>query len=302
MLYYFILNGVKDPGAIRASLEPQIAELGLESKFYVTTGVGDGTRFVRLYCDFHTDEEVCFVACGGSGTVNEVANGIIGHESKSMAIIPFGTTNDFIKYYPDRDFKDLRAMVEGETVQIDAIRCNDDYAINVLNFGFDSMVAYEANMLIEEGVNDPYGKAVTRSLLGHRFNSFRVEADGERISRGFTLLCTVANARWCGGQFLTAPEAVVDDGLMDVCLIHAMSLASFLFIIPKYRRGDHLKNEFCRTRMKFRKVRHFELSSRSLVRVSLDGEISASTHFDVDIVEKAVSLRLPALSEKEGAS
>ncbi|MBQ9400397.1 MAG: hypothetical protein IJU27_07150 [Bacteroidales bacterium] len=301
MLYYFILNGVKKPDEIRAGLEPQIAELGLESKFYVTTGVGDGTRFVRLYCDFHDDEEVCFVACGGSGTANEVANGIIGHKRKSMAIMPYGTTNDFIKYYPGRDFKDLRAMVEGETVQIDAIKCNDDYAINVLNFGFDAMVAYEANMLIEEGASDPYKRAVNRSIFRYRFNNYHIEADGERISKGFTLLCTVANARWCGGQFLTAPEAVVDDGLMDVCLIHSMSLASFLIIIPKYSMGEHLKNDYCRKRMTFRKARHFELSSRDLVRVSLDGEISASTHFVVDIVDKAVTLRLPSLP-KEGVA
>ena len=81
-------------------IQRQIGELCPGAMQYKTIGVGDGTRFVRSYCEFHQKEEVCFVTCGGSGTANEVGAGLIGYEHKSMAILAYGTTNDLTKYYP----------------------------------------------------------------------------------------------------------------------------------------------------------------------------------------------------------
>ena len=76
MYYIFIVNGREDKGHILEDLNRQIQEVGvgLDYEIYRTRGVGDGTRFVRIYCDLHPAAKVCFVACGGSGTMNEVAS------------------------------------------------------------------------------------------------------------------------------------------------------------------------------------------------------------------------------------
>lgn len=293
MRYIFVVNGRQDKSHIVPDLQKQIEGTGIDYVIYETKGVGDGTRYVRLYCEFHEKEDICFVACGGSGTVNEVASGIIGFENKSMAILAYGTTTDFIKYYPDRDFTSLKKILEGEKVQIDAIKCNNDYAINVINIGFDGRVAYEANRNIEAGVQDGYKKGVRTAVLGSRFNKLDIYVDGEKISKWRTLLCSVANAKYCGGQFLCAPNAVVDDGLMEVCLIRSCSLLSFLRILPFYTEGKHLSDQFCLTRMVYRRARHVEVKSKDLVFVALDGEIIAATHFVMDILDKAVTLVLP---------
>ncbi|MBP5210501.1 MAG: hypothetical protein J6Z27_01510, partial [Bacteroidales bacterium] len=100
MRYIFVVNGRRDKSHIMPDLQKQIEEVTIDHIIYETKGVGDGTRYVRLYCEFHDKEEICFVACGGSGTTNEVAAGIIGFENKYMAILSYGTSNDFIKYYP----------------------------------------------------------------------------------------------------------------------------------------------------------------------------------------------------------
>ena len=100
--------------------------------------------------------------------------------------------------------------------------------------------ALEKGFYAEEGIDveiDHINATSRKSSLGH------LRSGDVDIAMGQMLQAIVANARWCGGQFLTAPEAVVDDGLMDVCLIHSMSLASFLIIIPKYSMGEHLKND-----------------------------------------------------------
>lgn len=300
MNYIFVINGRYDKTEFQDEIQKQIDEVCPGATVYKTIGVGDGTRFVRSYCKFHQKEEVCFVACGGSGTFNEVAAGIIGYEKKCVAILAYGTTNDFTKYYPGRDHKSLKDIVRnGEEVRIDAIKCNDDYSFNVINIGFDANAAYQTNMYLEAGVKSGYVLGVIRSILTSRFNNFRIVVDGERITKGLTLLCSVSNAQYCGGSFKCAPRAKTDDGLMEVCLIRGISLLSFLIILPKYIKGTHLDSKFCMKRMVYRQAKKVELSSRDLMIVSNDGEILASDHFDMEILEKAVTLRLPGLKKED---
>lgn len=300
MNYIFVVNGRDDKAVFLDDIRKQIDEFCPGSMVYKTIGVGDGTRFVRSYCEFHQKEEVCFVACGGSGTFNEVASGLVGRENKCMAILAYGTTNDFTKYYPGRDHKSLRDIVKnGEEVKIDAIKCNDDYSFNVINIGFDSRAAYETNLYLEAGVKSGYVRGVIKAIFLSRFNNFRIVVDGERITKGLSLLCTVSNAQYCGGSYKCSPRAKVDDGLMEVCLIRAISLLSFLRILPKYAKGKHLDSKFCMRRMVYRQARKVELSSKDLMYVSNDGEILASDHFDIEILDKAVTLRLPGLKKEE---
>ncbi len=300
MNYIFVINGRPDKARFQEEIQKQIDELCPGAMQYKTIGVGDGTRFVRSYCEFHQKEEVCFVACGGSGTVNEVGSGLIGYSKKSMAILAYGTTNDFTKYYPGRDHKSLRDIIKnGEEVRIDAIRCNDDYSFNVINIGFDANAAYETNLYLEAGVKSGYLRGVLKSILTSRFNNFKMIVDGERITKGLSLLCTVSNGHYCGGSFKCSPRAKNDDGLMDVCLIRSISLLSFLIILPKYIKGEHLDNRFCMRRMVYRQAKKVELSCKDLMYVSNDGEILASDHFDMEILEKAVTLRLPGLKKED---
>lgn len=98
---------------------------------------------------------------------------------------------------------------------------------------------------------------------------------------------------------MCAPRAKNDDGLMDVCLIRGISLLTFLIILPKYIKGEHLDSRFCMRRMVYRRAKKIELSCRDLMYVSNDGEILASDHFDIEIIEKAVTLRLPGLRKED---
>ena len=105
MHYIFIINARSDKANIAADVERQIQEsrLGLDYEIYLTRGIGDGTRFVKIYCDLHPNAKVCFVACGGTGTLNEVVSGMVGSHDKQLALLAYGSTNDFTKCFPDRD-------------------------------------------------------------------------------------------------------------------------------------------------------------------------------------------------------
>ena len=297
MRYFFIVNGREDKQSILPRIESQLEGLDLQYDIYVTTGVGDGTRFTRIWCDLHPQEKACFVACGGSGTVNEVASGIVGFEGKSMAVLAYGTTNDFIKYYPGRDFRSVRDLLDGEDCRIDIIKANDSYSVNMINCGFDEAVAYRADRYIQEGRSNAYLKGVLGALLFSRRHSIKVVADGVPLNRRNLLLCTLSNGRYCGGQFLAAPRAVNDDGLIDVCLFHTMSLLMFGLVFKRYMKGLHLEDRLCRRHLEYVQARHVELRSKDLIYLSPDGEIVAARNFTVDLLPKALTLRLPKAND-----
>jgi diacylglycerol kinase (ATP) len=298
MHYIFIINARSDKAAIAADVERQIQEskLGLDYEIYLTRGIGDGTRFVKIYCDLHPNAKVCFVACGGTGTLNEVVSGMVGSHDKQLAILAYGSTNDFIKCFPDRDFTSLKKLLTGEPIAVDVMKVNDSYAINVINIGFDAMVASFANQFIEAGrVKNAFRKGIVKAIFTSRNNRIRVVADGERMNRRRLLLCTVSNGRYCGGEFLCAPRAELDDGWMEVCSFRPMLLLDFLRILPVYRDGKHLDTSWARKRLRYKRARHVEVISGDLVDISLDGEIFSSHTFQIDLLPKEVNLILPSL-------
>lgn len=299
MLYIFVINGREDKAFIMDDLMPQLKEVSIKYEIYKTTGEGDATRYVRMYCDFHREETVCFVACGGTGTLSEVVNGVIGFENKSVALLAYGSGNNFTLHFPGRNFRSVKDMIDGETQVSDVIKCNNDYSINVINLGFDSMAAYWGAQFILKGKDKPYLRGTVRSIILHRFNNYRITVDGERLTRGTTMFCTIANASHYGQNYKCAPNAVIDDGLMEVEVNRSTTLLAFVIMYRFFKDGRHVTNAFCRRRMKFRSARHVEISSKSLIYLCVDGETVASRHFDIDVIDKAVTLRLPVLRKEE---
>ena len=297
MHYLFIINGREDKEFIVEDVERQIKEIGtsLDYETYRTTGVGDGTRFVRIYCDLHPRQECCFIACGGTGTVNEVASGLVGFQKKYMGVLAYGETNDFIKYYPDRDFHSLRKLLNGETRKIDIIRVGDNYAINVVNIGFEAAAASYAYSRAEDGKrNHAIEWGILRALFTNMHNRIRVVADGKRMNFRSLFLCTLSNGRWCGGKYLCAPDADNEDGLIEFSLVRWMGLPTLLRILPHYQRGEQFKRNPGRRKFIRRQIRQATVSSRGLFNVCLDGEFCAGRSFDIEIIPKEINLILPS--------
>lgn len=302
MKYIYIINGRADKAPKYKELYDQLKLYPHPYDLYTTMGEGDATRYVRVYCDLHPNEEVCFVACGGDGIINEVASGIVGFQDKQMAILFIGgSTADFLECYPGRDFRDVKAMLEGTTQSVDIIKVNDSYSINVCNFGFDSTVAAHANSLISNGVepHKAFRRGVAYALLTSRFNRIRVEVDGQRIRHRLLLLCTLANGVQVGSEFRCAPYAKNDDGLIEVCYLRVMSLLRFLLTMNAYRKGEHLTHKFFKRKVIYRQAREVVVSSKDLFDICLDGEIIPGSHFNIKILPKAISLRLPTIKQQQ---
>lgn len=311
MKYIFIINGRADKATQYKDFYDQLKDFPHNFDIYTTMGEGDATRYVRLYCDLHPDEEACFVACGGNGIINGVASGLVGFAcsseqaarlagNKTMAILYFGgATEDFIINFPGRNFRSVKEMLAGTVTPIDVIQVNDSYCLNVINIGFNSKVASRANELVAKGksAHEAYTRGVINAILTSRYNRIKITVDGKRIARGPMVLCTVANGQRVGGEFNCAPDARVDDGLIDVCYFRAMSLLRLVMLIPLYRSGQHIGSRIAGKRVLYRQAREVKISSNDLIDIYIDGEQLTGASFDITILPKALPLRLPRVSE-----
>ena len=309
MKYIYIVNGRADKSPQYQDFFQQLKDIPHLHEVYTTLGEGDATRYVRLYCDLHPEEEICFVACGGNGIINGVASGLVGYmnsgdptseqcHNKTIAILYFGgSTEDFIINFPGRDFRSVQEMLDGTVTPTDIIQVNDSYCLNVCNIGFNSKVASRANELIAVGksAHQAYTRGVINAFLTSRFNRIKITVDGKRIARGSMLLCTVANGQRVGGEFNCAPDAKVDDGLMDVCYFRAMSLLRLLLLIPLYRSGKHIGSRVGKKRVLYRQASEVTISSKDLIDIYIDGEQLPGSQFHLKILPGALPLRLPKI-------
>ena len=217
---------------------------GLDVECILTKSPGHAAGTVRRLAE--TGQPLRFYACGGDGTVNEVANGAAGAANAAMTCVPTGTGNDFLKNFGDMAplFSDAEKLWDGPQFPLDAIDCNGRLALTVACSGFDAQVADDVHK---------YGKA---PFLGGRgsyifslaVNFFRrsfshqwtVTLDGERF-RGDFILAAVCNGRYYGGGFMPAAEARMDDGVLNTVLVKRVSRAAFLRLVGSYAQGGYYR-------------------------------------------------------------
>lgn len=273
---------------------PELCEL------YLTEKEGDATDYVLRRCDANTvGEELCFYACGGDGTLNEVAEGARSFPFARVGVVPCGTGNDFIKNFPGRDFTDLVAQRRGETVGVDLLRCNGRIAVNLCNLGLDANVARDIHIfkrLPLMGGPSAYLVSLVKNFFGRLGERAVVRLDGEEVARGSLLLVVIANGSYYGGSFKGAPEASVQDGLIDVSIVPTISRPRILSVLPRYQKGLHTTDPKLRELVLYRKCRRVELDYQSPVALCIDGEVTVASRVTAEVLPQALQVHLPALA------
>lgn len=251
------------------------------------------------------------IACGGDGTINEVANGLLRAESETeLGLLPSGTGGDFRRTFdiPQRPADAAKALRESETRSMDAGRVtfvNDAGAeesrffVNVASFGMGGDVIKRVKS--REGL--PAGAA---RLLGGRLSFaaaalqaavtfekplVRIALDGGAESQMHVANFCVANARYFGGGMKIAPNAKVDDGRFDVVAVGDVSALTVLANSYKLYLGTHLGMQEVRHALAQR-VRA-ESASDAFVKLEVDGEPVGRLPVTFEILPGALRLRCP---------
>jgi len=308
MKHVFILNPMAGDGKHLAELHKKLKSLD-GAELYETTAPADATRYVRKRCESDS-QPIRFYACGGDGTIKEVAEGIVGHPHASMSVYPIGSGNDFVKYFGGADgFFDLDAITGAEAVDTDIIHIRDDagvdaYSLNVCNFGFEAYVAKVMNKVRRKvliGGKNAYTTGIIAGIFCAMRNRGRVFADGEELApKGVFLLGTAANGGYVGGGYHCAPRASVTDGMLEICLVKPISIFTLLKLIGVYKAGKHLEDPRFQKYLVYRRAKQLEISSDKPFAICLDGEIIETTRFTA--TAKSGQIRFAAPAEKEPAT
>lgn len=299
MKHIFIVNNDAGEKSCLDIVKESIAKCDdtIDYEIYAPHSSGDSINFIKDYLENHPDEEVRFYACGGDGTINKVATGIVGFSNASMTALPFGTGNDYVKYFGSAEkFKNISSVIHGEERLVDIMKVNEKYALNSTHFGLDSVVAKAMNKLrrnIIFGKKRAYPFAVVWGFIAGMRNKCIVYADGEQLNTSDILLCTVSNGKYVGGSYFNAPNSLNDDGLLEVCLVKPVARLRFLGLIKYYVAGTHIGNPKFKDIVVYRQAKKVTIEGPEGFCVSIDGEIYKNSHVEIENLEKKIRFVVP---------
>ena len=248
MKHIFIINPTAGKSDSRQKIYDMADSLrsrhGLDVQCILTKRQGHAIELTRQLCE--SGEELRFYACGGDGTVNEVANGIIGYPNAAMTVIPVGTGNDFLKNFGDMAelFTDAENLWDGPQFPMDAIDVNGRIAMTIACSGIDARVAKDVHKYGESPLLDGKGSYVYALAINFLFKGiashWTVELDGKAVEGDYSLIA-VCNGRYYGGGFMPVAEAKMDDGVLNTLVVNKVDRITFLRFVGPYSKGNYAK-------------------------------------------------------------
>ena len=295
MKHLFIINPAAGKKESTAQLEQLLSRLSFEHEVAYTQKAGDARDIAEEAA--RSGEAVRIYACGGDGTLNEVVNGAAGYDNAAVTCVPKGTGNDFLKIFGEdyrKLFYDLEALAAGPQEAFDLMDCNGHLGIDVVCAGVDARIGADVhrykNWKFVSGmgayclslIEHVLFKGITRPMA---VKAGDIDWDGET-----TLLC-VCNGRHYGGGFMPVPEAMPNDGVLDMLVIPAVGLLTVARILGKYAKG--LYKNYPDLIWEHHGDTITYSSAREIVTV-VDGEVLRGKEFTVRLSEKKVNFFYPA--------
>ncbi len=295
MNHLFIINPAAGKGKT-LKLIPRIKKIFEDKKdkyfIEITKRPGHATEIAKQYSNSGIYR---IYSVGGDGTLNETLNGMV-NSSSSLAVIPSGTGNDFIKSIYNFSKHDkiediLFKMINGEEKYIDLCEVNDRYFINIASAGFDAEVAYNSikfKKLPFVGGKLAYILGIIRTVLNYRSYRLKINNDGREL-RVDALLVAIANGRYYGGGINVAPKAEIDDGLFNICVIEKVSRFKILTLFPKVIKGQHAEIK----EVSFYNGSNVKIHSEELIAFNIDGEITKGKEAEFRVVKNGIKIVCP---------
>jgi diacylglycerol kinase (ATP) len=247
---------------LRVPHEIRVSESGTDLELLARVAAEAGTRIVA--------------ALGGDGTASLAANGILG-TGAALAALPAGTGDDFAKAIGAGKLDAaIELLADPKTADLDVIEVTTGATkrnfINIAGAGFDSEVNETANgMTVKLGATGTYLVALLKTLSRYSPAAFTIQVDDERIELN-AMLVEVGSGPWTGGGMKVLPNAVMNDGMLDVCVVEALSRLAFLRAFPRVFLGSHTTHPKVRMRTGTRVL----VEANRRVLVYADGELVGS--------------------------
>jgi lipid kinase YegS len=261
---------------------------GIDLRVRIPWNKRDKRRVVREALDAGSTR---IIAGGGDGTINAVVNALVGKGKKppraTMGILPLGTANDFAHGLglPVDDLGQcLEIACTRPAQQIDVGRANGKCFINVASGGFGAEITATTPVKMKKALG---GGAYTLMGLIKAFNlkpyEGRLLVPGEEPVEGAMLVMTVGNSRLAGGGFEVAPEASLDDGLLDVAAVtYRAEDAELRKLAAELKTPTSPDNEI----LFYRQLSEFTIEATETWHFNMDGEPVQANTFAFSVLPK----------------
>lgn len=261
---------------------------GLNVSILVGRDAGEALALTRRAVADGTD---AVVALGGDGMVHLALNAVAGTPTP-LGIVAAGTGNDLAAalQLPVKDPAAAAGVVverlrDDAAWKMDAGRVGDTWFGCVLSAGFDSQVTDRANRMTWPRGRMRYNVAMVAELRVFRPLPFRIVLDDGELWETEAMLVAVGNARSYGAGMQICPNAVLDDGLLDITVLGPVSKAELIRTFPKVYKGTHIHHPAVTTR----RVRTVTLAAEGVTAYA-DGEFLAPLPVAVECVPGAVRI------------
>ena len=304
MKHVFIINpaaGKQDSTVeVAAAIRAVCVERGLDYDILTTEYPRHAVELVKKKTVEYCGQAIRFYACGGDGTLNEVAAGAAGLANVSITHYPCGSGNDFIKLFGAdcQSFKKLENLIDGKDVALDYIESDCGVCINVFSVGLDARIAsgmpkYKRIPLLHGSM--AYHASTVEHLIRGLHEPYGVEIDGVSYDSRYTLILA-ANGRFYGGGYNPVPEADPTDGKLDVLMIDAVDVLTIARIIGAYKAGKHRNYP--------QYIKHVQADAITIwhrdgkeMTLNLDGEIVKTPRVSLRVAPQKLHFTIPQCEE-----
>jgi diacylglycerol kinase (ATP) len=288
------VSGIKPKSSLIKLLERRTREQKIEFDILQTPAAGDyKTLLKKIQHEQFTD----IVICGGDGTVNAVAAALNTYDI-NVGIIPMGSGNGlaYTAKIPKQASSALDIIFKGKTSRIDALYINEKFSCMLCGIGFDAQVAHEFAKQKRRGLQT-YIKVATIQYFKARPYFFDIDINNESIQTEAYFIC-IANSNQFGNNFTIAPQASLNDGLLDIVIVKKMSKFVLPFSVISQVTGINAiqsVNEFTNSRnILYLQAAEMTIQNPEMAPLHIDGDPSETNAvFSIRIQKKCIRLIQP---------
>ena len=219
-----------------------------------------------------------------------------------LGVVPVGTGNDFVRNFTHREsFFDIDAQLEADVQKTDVIKCNEFYALNMINMGFDCQVVCKTVQFKRKKII-PSKFAYIAGLIMTLAKKPGIEmfVNGS-CDKKELLLATFANGKYCGGGFHSNPYAHICNGEIDMLFINDISRTRFVSLVGEYKKGTHISEKNSKIIENIHAQEIF-IEFDKPTQISVDGEIVTVESLNISCEKEAINFLIPRGSELKGES
>ena len=277
MKYVFLINTYslkEDAYTVIDSINRVAMEKNLD--YVIETNSIDNQTEKIMYK--YKDSENIIMCIGGDGTINRTLNSIVGTKN-ILGYIPYGTGNDF--------YRTNKELLENGINEIDLIKINGRYFINVACFGIDADIANTEEIVHSKLIpkSQRYNASIVKNFFSFVPRYMQVVVDDQEYNGRFTTLA-VCNARYYGGGYKIGPNALLDDGLLDVYLVDEMSKLKMAKLLLGMKKGKHEKDSL----VKVIKTKKVYVNTYKDIRSNIDGDVLTDRIFNIEVIPKGIKV------------